>query len=149
MENINRRGFLKGGAALAAGAALAGLAGCAPTNQKGKEEVSAQAATKPLPLDLKESDFDFSVVELEPITDFAEEQTYDIVVVGAGCAGVPAVLTAVEEGASVACLQKEAAVSANGNGASFVVTTTSATPRRRCRGSSPRAAPPASSRSST
>ncbi|WP_251231522.1 FAD-dependent oxidoreductase [Adlercreutzia aquisgranensis] len=121
MENINRRGFLKGGAALAAGAALAGLAGCAPTNQKGKEEVSAQAATKPLPLDLKESDFDFSVVELEPITDFAEEQTYDIVVVGAGCAGVPAVLTAVEEGASVACLQKEAAVSANGNGASFVV----------------------------
>lgn len=41
--------------------------------------------------------------------------------VGAGCAGVPAVLTAVEEGAKVACLQKEATVSANGNGWSFVV----------------------------
>ena len=33
---------------------------------------------------------------------------------------MPAVLTAVEEGAKVACLQKEAVVSANGNGCSFV-----------------------------
>ena len=38
-------------------------------------------------------------MEREPITEFAAEETYDIVVVGAGCAGVPAVLTAVEEGA--------------------------------------------------
>ena len=80
----------------------------------------ADTANDELPADLKESDFDFSIVEREPITEFAAEETYDIVVVGAGCAGVPAVLTAVEEGAKVACLQKEAVVSANGNGCSFV-----------------------------
>ncbi|MBQ3301659.1 MAG: FAD-binding protein, partial [Eggerthellaceae bacterium] len=47
------------------------------------------------------SDFAESVAELEPITEFAGEKTYDIVVVGAGTAGVPAVLTALEEGATV------------------------------------------------
>ena len=125
MANVDRRGFLKGSALLAAGAAgaaLAGATGCAG-QPKGQSAPAAQAQAEatPLPMDLKESDFEFSVVERQPITEFAAEETYDIVVVGAGCAGVPAVLTAVEEGASVACLQKEPSVSANGNGVSFVV----------------------------
>lgn len=67
------------------------------------------------------SDFAESVAELEPITEFAGEKTYDIVVVGAGTAGVPAVLTALEEGATVCCLQKEATPVAQGNGSSGVI----------------------------
>ncbi len=110
----------QGGAGLAAGAALLGAAGCAPSTPAANDALASTAAGE-LPADLKESDFEFSIVEREPITEFAAEETYDIVVVGAGCAGVPAVLTAVEEGAKVACLQKEATVSANGNGCSFVV----------------------------
>ena len=112
---------LKGGAGLAAGAALLGAPPAAPRRLRQPNDALASTAAGELPADLKESDFEFSIVEREPITEFAAEETYDIVVVGAGCAGVPAVLTAVEEGAKVACLQKEATVSANGNGCSFVV----------------------------
>lgn len=114
--SIDRRTFVSGVAAAAAGAAAMGLAGCAP-----KPATAPEKSKFALPVDLKESDFDYSVVELEPITEFAAEETYDIVVVGAGCAGVPAVLTAIENGATVGCLQKESRVSANGNGASFVL----------------------------
>lgn len=120
---MDRRSFLKGGAVAATGAVLAGLAGCAPSSKRETGTTGSDVSstsTNVLPIDLKESDFEYSIVEREPITEFAEEETYDIVVVGAGCAGVPAVLTAVQEGATVACLQKEALVSANGNGVSFV-----------------------------
>ena len=115
--NISRRNLIKGGAAFAAAATLLGASACSPQ----KEAENASAAKSELPADLRASDFKYSVVETDPITSFASEETYDIVVIGAGCAGVPAVLTAVEEGATVACLQKEATVSANGNGCSFVV----------------------------
>lgn len=114
--SMDRRAFVSGVAAAAAGAAAMGLAGCAP-----KPAAEPEKSEFALPIDLKESDFDYSVVELDPITEFAAEETYDIVVVGAGCAGVPAVLTAIENGATVGCLQKESCVSANGNGASFVL----------------------------
>ncbi len=67
------------------------------------------------------SDFACSAAELEPITQFASEKTYDIVVVGAGTAGVPAVLTALEEGATVCCLQKESTPISQGNGSSGVI----------------------------
>ncbi len=67
-------------------------------------------------------DFKNSVVEIDPITDFADEKTYDIVVVGAGTSGVPAALTALEEGASVACLQKEdKAISQGGSSTGIVL----------------------------
>ena len=115
--NISRRNLIKGGAAFAAAATLLGASACSPR----KDAENAPAAKSDLPADLRASDFKYSVVETDPITSFASEETYDIVVVGAGCAGVPAVLTAVEEGATVACLQKEATVAANGNGCSFVV----------------------------
>ena len=114
---ISRRNLIKGSAAFAAAATLLGASACSPQ----KEAENAPAAQADLPPDLRMSDFEYSVVETDPVTSFASEETYDIVVVGAGCAGVPAVLTAVEEGATVACLQKEATVSANGNGCSFVV----------------------------
>ena len=43
----------------------------------------------------------WDVFDCDDILLCDEEKTYDIVVVGAGTAGVPAVLTAIEEGATV------------------------------------------------
>lgn len=122
MTDMNRRSFLKGSALAAAGATFMGLAACAPAGSgQNAPKADAVDSTETLPADLRAEDFKYSVVERQPITEFSEEATYDIVVIGAGCAGVPAVLTAVEEGATVACLQKEPTVAANGNGVSFVV----------------------------
>lgn len=118
MKEIDRRSFLLGGALLASSAAAMGLAGCSAPAKDTTD--SGKAADVALPMDLQITDFELSAVELEPITKFADEQTFDIVVVGAGCAGVPAVLTAIEEGATVACLQKQDSAVANGYGASAV-----------------------------
>ncbi len=110
--NINRRSFLKG-VALAAGAGMAAsTVGCAA------ESRSADQADVSVPEGFTVEDFAASQAELEPITDFVDEKTYDVVVVGAGTAGLPAVLTALEEGATVACLQKEATTIAQGNNSS-------------------------------
>ena len=55
-----------------------------------------------------------SVVEKEIVSDFAEEKTYDVVVVGAGTSGLPAAIKAFEEGATVCVLQKSGAPVAQG-----------------------------------
>lgn len=120
---LNRRDFLKSGAIVGGVAALGGLIGCASegkTASSGEQasNASSDSAGSDLPKGTTRQDFDASVVELEPITDFADEKDYDIVVIGAGTAGVPAVCAALEEGASVACLQKESVPIANGNGSS-------------------------------
>lgn len=105
---LDRRHFLKGafatGAVAAAGVALAG---CSPSESGEKPESGATEGGTPYPEGLQASDFESSPVELDPITKFSEEKTYDVVVVGAGTGGVPAALSALEEGATVAVLQKE------------------------------------------
>ncbi len=82
---LDRRHFLKGafatGAVAAAGAALAG---CAPSAAGEKPESGVTEAGTPYPERLQASDFEDSPVELDPITKFSEEKTYDVVVVGAG-----------------------------------------------------------------
>ena len=110
MTEITRRDFV-GGAAAVAGAALVASPALA-------DEAPAGFA---IPRDFTAEDIANSSVELEPITEFAAEETYDIVVVGAGCAGVPAALTAIEEGASVGVLQREEDAQANGMGCSAVI----------------------------
>lgn len=112
---LSRRDFLKGGAAIGGAAALAGMVGCTPG---GSSKETSEAS---IPASFTKEDYDNSPVELEPITKFAEEHTYDIVVVGAGTSGLPAVLTALEESASVACLQKESVTVAQGRGSSGVI----------------------------
>lgn len=113
--DISRRNFLMGGAVLG-GTAIAGsmMTSCTP-----KKETSAAATN--VPAGTTADDFAQSIVELDPVKSFKEEKTYDIVVVGAGTAGVPAVYSALEEGASVACLQKANQVLANGNGSAGIV----------------------------
>lgn len=120
MENVNRRDFVTGGALYGAAIIAAGSMAQAARAEEG--EASADTAnTSPYPAGTVEADFAASVVELKPITEFAAEETYDIVVIGAGVSGVPAIMTAVDEGATVGCLQKEEAVAANGSGESAFI----------------------------
>ena len=116
MHELTRRTFLKTAAATgAASVAAAGLAGASAA-------VADEAATAvEYPAGLIEADFADSPVELAPITDFADEKTYDVVVVGAGTGGVPAALSALEEGATVACLQKESAPISQGGSSTGII----------------------------
>lgn len=102
---MNRRTFLKASAAAALGLAVAG---------KGIANTSAYAAEAAFP-----EDFEAMVAEstavIEPITSFAEEHEYDVVVVGAGTTGVPAAISAYQSGASVAVLQKQGMIIAQGH----------------------------------
>lgn len=101
MSNLSRRNFVKG--AGLASAAVAASAAAVPA-------LADEAATDVVyPEGLQASAFAESPVELAPITEFAAEYTYDVVVIGAGTGGVPAALSAVEEGATACCLQKESA----------------------------------------
>jgi len=112
--DMDRRDFLRGSALLGGTAMMAGLVGCSGTTAAGKAEAE-------LPEGTVESDFEESVVELAEVSTFIDEKTYDVVVVGAGTAGVPAVYSALEEGATVACLQKESIPLANGNGSAGII----------------------------
>lgn len=109
-----------GGAVLGAGAAVAGLTGCAGKPSESSAQPASQAGGVQLPMDITMDIIEASSVELQEITEWTDGGTYDILVIGAGCAGVPAVMTALEEGATVACLQKESKPAANGFGASAV-----------------------------
>lgn len=118
--NIKRRDFLKGAAlgTIAVGG-VAGLFGCAPSGETGGAGASEEGRQFPGIVDAQ--DFADSETVVDPITDFAEEETYDLVVCGAGMAGVPAVLTSLDEGASVCCLQKLDAAAGNGNGSGAII----------------------------
>ena len=109
--SINRREFLAGGALLGGAALVGSLAACTK-----KEDDTSQTDIYPFGID--EADFAASLAEIKPITNISEEKTYDLVVIGAGTAGMPAVLTALEEGATVACLQRESDGVSQGNGES-------------------------------
>ena len=116
MHELTRRTFLK--TAAATGAASVAAAGLAGTSAAVADEA---AAAVEYPAGLIEADFADSPVELAPITDFADEKTYDVVVVGAGTGGVPAALSALEEGATVACLQKESAPISQGGSSTGII----------------------------
>lgn len=121
-RELDRRDFLKGVAIGTAGVGLGGvLFGCAEEGTNGTNGTNGPEPTVTYPDGFTAEDYANSSVVLEEITEFAEEKTYDIVVVGAGTSGLPAVLTALEEGATVACLQREANPVAQGNGASGVI----------------------------
>ena len=99
--SITRRTAVKGAASLAAVAAVAGNAAAALA-----AEGPSVANTTPTPSFFAQPD---------PITDIAETYDYDVVVVGAGAAGVPAAISAFQAGVKVALLQKEDAASSQGN----------------------------------
>ncbi|MEG0505435.1 MAG: FAD-dependent oxidoreductase, partial [Raoultibacter sp.] len=112
---VSRRDLFKLGGVAAVGALGAGaLAGCAPSQvASGATPTTATAA----PSDGTPA----FLIPPEPITDFVDTKEFDIVVVGAGVAGISAVHTALEAGASVACLQKEATPVTQGNMSACIV----------------------------
>ena len=89
--SLDRRSFIAGTAGLAAASALAPQALLAA-------EGPSVPNTTPTPA---------FFAAPEPITNIAEVFDYDVVVVGAGAAGVPAAISAFEAGAHVALIQKE------------------------------------------
>ncbi|PNV67728.1 FAD-dependent oxidoreductase [Enteroscipio rubneri] len=105
---VSRRGFLSGAAVLGAGAALAGLAGCA-----GGQEAKPSAGNEPAQGEEPTAKSDITIekyweVAPDPISDDQISETIDcdIVVCGAGIAGLPGAAFAAEQGANVHVLEK-------------------------------------------
>lgn len=118
-QGISRRALLRMGGIMGAGAlGAAALSSCAPktASERGSAGASDAAASV--------QDGPFAVPECmlqpEPITEFDETKEYDVVVVGAGLAGLAAVHTALEGGAHVACVQNTSVVNTSGNMGGYV-----------------------------
>ena len=90
--SISRRDLFKFGGVAAIGAAgAASLAGCAPKQASEDEKETKAASWRDAP---------------EPIADIAETVDYDLVVVGAGNAGLMGAMTAQQQGFKVVIIEK-------------------------------------------
>ena len=99
---------------------IAQAKGGAPIVQSNVEQVLATEGTF-VATDIIPEDVNASAVVMGEIRDFAQEIDCDIVVCGAGAAGVVAAVKAVEEGKKVVVLQKEPIADSQGNCASAIV----------------------------
>lgn len=115
-RGISRRSFFRSTAGAAAGVSLLGVqgvghaAGNADFARSSDGGASLEFMPKP---------------RLIPEADIAQTQTFDVVVVGAGAAGVPAALAAAESGAKVAVIQKHPMPVSQGNTGSGIDVATS------------------------
>ena len=87
----SRRAFIKGAGITAVGAALVGITGCTPNSQ-----ASAQSTNN--------------------AQDVSWDEEYDVIVVGAGLAGMSAAVTVATEGDGATCLLLEKGDSELGGG---------------------------------
>lgn len=109
------------GATVTSNAAMKAAAACiAQAKGETVDAGSVGAADAVVPAGLTIEEVQDSACELGEIVP-DEEKDYDIVVVGAGAAGVPAACIAAELGAKVAILQKESvAISQGGSGSAII-----------------------------
>lgn len=129
---VSRRSFIKGVAAGAIGLAGMGiLGGCESANSQANDSSSQQSQTSRSAFDITSSAINGNqsgesgaslsdtgypwLREPKMITDFIDEQSYDIVVVGAGIAGCTAAQSASEEGVSVALIEKFSEFTSHGS----------------------------------
>ncbi|MEG0477454.1 MAG: FAD-binding protein [Raoultibacter sp.] len=123
-QGISRRDLFKFGGVAAAGVVGAGaLSACSPQSKAGgsgaasgtpastETTVAAGHSREGLPSFLNTP---------AAISNIKETKEYDVVVIGAGAAGVPAALSAAEAGAKVALIQKEATAISQGNSGSGI-----------------------------
>ncbi len=101
-EGVSRRNFLAGAAVAASSAAVAGLAGCSPSNASDEEAVTSDSVSGGMNADSFFGKWDFEIPD-ESIADdqIAETIEAEIVVVGAGTGGLTVANSAAEEGANV------------------------------------------------
>jgi len=122
-RGVSRRSFLSRTALSAAGVGLLGMAGL------GSKKAEAAQATEALEF-AKSSDGGATLSFLpkpKPIADkdIKTTLTFDVIVVGAGASGVPAALSAAENGAKVAVIQKHPMPVSQGNTGSGIDLATS------------------------
>ena len=124
--SISRRDALKLGGIVAAGSAAAAMIGCSPSNGQSAPASgdTANVGVNSIAGHTREGIPSFLQAP-EPITDITETRDYDVVIVGAGAAGVPAAITAKEAGASVALIQKEPTAISQGNTCTGILTDSS------------------------
>lgn len=123
MEDLTRRDLLKFGGLAAAGiAGTSLLASCSPASPSG---TPSGAETKDASITGTAGHYREGLPSFlnkpETITDISETKEYDVVIIGAGAAGVPAACAAIEAGASVALLQKENQAISQGNTATGII----------------------------
>ena len=107
-EGISRRNFLSGAAVMGAAlAGVAGLSGCAPSTASSKDKAAASSESSATTVGYDGTGALPWLGEKPEIADadVAESIDADVVVVGLGCAGVPAARAAAEAGAKVVCLE--------------------------------------------
>jgi fumarate reductase flavoprotein subunit len=122
-HGISRRSFLSCAAIGAAGIGMLGLSGLVPKN--------AEAAQADKNMDFAKSSDGGATLNFlpkpKPIADkdIKSTMTFDVIVVGAGASGVPAALSAAENGARVAVIQKHPMPVSQGNTGSGIDLATS------------------------
>ena len=106
-EGITRRNFLTGAAVAGAGATLMGLVGCSSGGGEAGKEASVEDAKAPESVEVATDAKPWEVAP-DPIPDSEIDETVDcdIVIVGAGIAGLPASMLAAEQGANVHIVEK-------------------------------------------
>lgn len=114
-NGITRRNLIKLGGISAGVLGLGALAGCGGTPSSSTTSTTGSGSSgAALTVSKANGGMVPAFVGSPNKVTVAETKEYDIVVVGAGAAGVPAAMAAVEAGASVAVLQKQDAVSTQG-----------------------------------
>ena len=106
-EGITRRNFLTGAAVAGAGATLMGLVGCSSGGGEAGKEASGEDVKAPESVEVATDTKPWEVAP-DPIPDSEIDETVDcdIVIVGAGIAGLPASMLAAEQGANVHIVEK-------------------------------------------
>ncbi len=123
MTNLSRRDMFKLSGIAAAGIGGASLLGaCSPNTKKGSGSgAAADASGTTTYAGHTRNGIPSFLQAPEAIKDVKETKDYDIVIIGAGAAGVPAAISAAEEGAKVALIQKEATAISQGNTATGIL----------------------------
>ena len=125
-KEMSRRDLLKMSGLAAAGVAGASLlGGCAPkaassASDSGKAANGGSTAATTA-AGHERAGLPSFLSAPEPIKDVKTTKDYDVVIVGAGAAGIPAAITAKEAGASVAVIQKESTAISQGNTATGIL----------------------------